>query len=90
MNEPIKNSLSNIEKRLEELTAIVTKRQENIFNKVIIDNDEFQRLFKISPNTADNWRKQGLIAFSQINNKIVYKIEDINLMLDKHYRSFKK
>lgn len=90
MNEPIKNSLNNIEKRLEELTAIVTKRQESIFSKVIIDNDDFQRLFKISPNTADNWRKQGIIAFSQINNKIVYKIEDINLMLDKHYRPFKK
>ena len=90
MNEPIKNSLNNIEKRLEELTAIVTKKQESIFSKVIIDNDEFQRLFKISPNTADNWRKQGIIAFSQINNKIVYKIKDINLMLDKHYRPFKK
>lgn len=90
MNEPFKNSLANIEVRLEELTAIVTKRQESIFNKVIIDNDEFQRLFRISPNTAENWRKQGLIAYIQIKNKIVYKIEDINLMLDKHYRPFKK
>ena len=90
MSEPFKNSLNNIEKRLEELSVIVTKRQENIFSKVIIENDEFQRLFRISPNTADNWRKQGLIAYSQINNKIVYKIEDINLMLDKHYRPFKK
>ncbi|WP_396191801.1 helix-turn-helix domain-containing protein [Flavobacterium sp.] len=90
MNDPFKNSLANIEVRLEELTAIVKKRQENIFNKVIIDNDEFQRLFRISPNTAENWRKQGLIAYIQIKNKIVYKIEDINLMLDKHYRPFKK
>jgi hypothetical protein len=90
MNEPFKNSLANIEVRLEELTAIVKKRQESIFNKVIIDNDEFQRLFRISPNTAENWRKQGLIAYIQIKNKIVYKIEDINLMLDKHYRPFKK
>ncbi|MBC7749020.1 MAG: DNA-binding protein [Methylotenera sp.] len=90
MSEHIKNSLKSIEKRLEELTAIVSKRQESLFNKVIIDNDEFQRLFKISPNTADNWRKQGIIAFSQMNNKIVYKIEDINLMLDKNYRPFKK
>ena len=90
MNEPFKNSLANIEVRLEELTAIVTKRQESIFNKVIIDNDELQRLFRISPNTAENWRKQGLIAYIQIKNKIVYKIEDINLMLDKHYRPFKK
>ena len=30
MSEPFKNSLNNIEKRLEELTDIVTKRQENI------------------------------------------------------------
>jgi hypothetical protein len=90
MNESIKNSLENIEKRLDELTALVTTKQESIFSKVIIDNDEFQRLFKISPNTAENWRKKGIIAFSQMNNKIVYKIEDINLMLDKHYRPFKK
>ena len=90
MSHPFQDSLNNIEKRLEELTKLVTKKQEKVFDKVIIDNDEFQRLFRISPNTADNWRKQGLIAYSQINNKIVYKIEDINLMLDKHYRPFKK
>jgi hypothetical protein len=90
MSEPFKNSLGNIEKRLEDLTIMVNKNQENILSKSIIDNDEFQKLFKISNNTAGNWRKQGLVAFIQINNKIFYKIEDINIMLDKHYRSFKK
>lgn len=90
MSEPFKNSLNNIEKRLEDLTNIVTKKQERLFDKVIIDNDEFQRLFKISPGTASNWREKGLIAYSQINNKIVYKIEDINKMLDDNYRPFKK
>ncbi|MGG7034478.1 MAG: helix-turn-helix domain-containing protein [Flavobacterium sp.] len=86
MSHPFQESLKNIEKRLEELTKLVTKRQEKIFDKVIIDNEEFQRLFKISPGTAANWREQGLVAYSQINNKIVYKIEDINKMLDEHYR----
>lgn len=90
MSHPIQESLSNIEKRLEELTQLVTNKQEKIFDKVIIDNDEFQRLFKISPGTASNWREKGLIAYSQINNKIVYKIEDINKMLDDNYRPFKK
>ena len=82
MSHPFQESLSNIEKRLEELTHAVTKKQERIFDKVIIDNDEFQKLFKISPGTAANWREKGLIAYSQINNKIVYKIEDINKILD--------
>ena len=90
MSHPFQESLDNIEKRLEELTHAVTKKQERIFDKVIIDNDEFQKLFKISPGTAANWREKGLIAYSQINNKIVYKIEDINKMLDAHYRPFKK
>ena len=90
MSHPFQESLNNIEKRLEDLSKFVIKKQENIFEKVIIDNDEFQRLFKISPGTAANWREKGLIAYSQINNKIVYKIEDINKMLDANYRPFKK
>lgn len=90
MSHPFQESLHNIEKRLEELTKLVTEKQVRIFDKVIIDNDEFQRLFKISPGTAFNWREQGLIAYSQINNKIVYKIEDVNKMLDANYRSFKR
>jgi hypothetical protein len=90
MSHPFQESLSNIEKRLEDLTNLVTKKQERLFDKVIIDNDEFQRLFKISPGTAANWREKGVIAYSQINNKIVYKIEDINKMLDDNYRPFKK
>jgi hypothetical protein len=90
MSHPFQESLDNIEKRLEELTHAVTKKQERIFDKVIIDNEEFQKLFKISPGTAANWREKGLIAYSQINNKIVYKIKNINKMLDDNYRPFKK
>ncbi|MBC5839301.1 helix-turn-helix domain-containing protein [Flavobacterium muglaense] len=90
MSHPFQENLLKIEKRLDELTSLVSKKQERIFDKVIIDNDEFQRLFKISPGTAANWREKGLIAYSQINNKIVYKIEDINKMLDDNYRPFKK
>ncbi len=90
MSHPFQDSLNNIEKSLEELTKLVTKKQEKVFDKVIIDNDEFQRLFKISPGTAANWREQGLIAYSQIKNKIVYRIEDINTLLDNNYRSIKK
>lgn len=90
MSHPFQERLTNIEKRLEELTKLIAKKQENIFDKVIIDNDEFQRLFKISPGTAANWREQGLIAYIQINHKIIYKIKDINKMLDDNYRAFKK
>jgi hypothetical protein len=90
MGNQYQESLENIEARLKTITDLITKKQEKFFDKVFIDNDEFQRLFKISPGTAANWREKGLIAYSQINNKIVYKIEDINKMLDDNYRPFKK
>ncbi|WP_276974595.1 helix-turn-helix domain-containing protein [Flavobacterium filum] len=90
MSLQLKESLQNIEKRLEDLTKLIVNKQEKYFDKIIIDNDEFQRLFKISPGTAANWREKGLIAYSQINNKIFYKIADINKMLDDNYRPFKK
>ena len=90
MGNQYQETLDNIETRLETLTNLIVKKQEKLFDKVFIDNDEFQRLFKISPGTAANWREKGLIAYSQINNKIIYKIVDINKMLDDNYRPFKK
>ena len=90
MGNQFQESLDNIETRLEILTNLIVKKQEKFFDKVFIGNDEFQRLFKISPGTAANWRDKSLIAYSQINNKIIYKIVDINKMLDDNYRPFKK
>ena len=84
------DSFNKLEIRLEQLTKLVSKKQEKVIDKMIIDNHEFQRLFKISPGTAANLREQGLIAYSQIKNKIVYRIEDINTLLDNNYRSIKK
>ena len=90
MSYPFTERVQNIEKRLEELTKLIAKKQESIFDKKIIDNDEFQRLFRISPGTASNWRAQGLIAYSQINNKIIYKIDDVIKLIEDNYRPFKK
>lgn len=90
MSELLQERLQNIEKRLDELTKILTQKQQKIFEKKIIDNDEFQRLFRISPGTASNWRTQGLIAFSQINNKIIYKIDDVIKLIEDNYRPAKK
>jgi hypothetical protein len=90
MSHPFQESLKTIEQRLEDLKKLVAKRQSEYTSDMFIDNDDFQRLFKISPGTATNWREQGLIAFSQINNKIYYKMTDVNKLLNDNYRPFKK
>lgn len=55
-----------------------------------LDNREFEQLMKISKRTSQHYRDTGLIAFSQVGNKIYYRMSDVEAMLEKHYhKAFK-
>ena len=91
LNHPFMVSIKAIEKRLDELTTELKTKQIQDPQYIFFDNADFIQLLKISPETATNWRKKGLIAFSQPSNgKIYYKLSDIQIFLDNHYRPFKK
>ena len=63
---------------------------QKAFSEQYLDNSDFIRMMKISPRTAQTWRDEGLISFSQIGKKIYYKIADVEAFIDKHYkRAFK-
>ncbi len=47
-----------------------------------LDNQEFCQLLKISKRTAQNYRDQGLVAFSQIGSKVYYKLADVHALLE--------
>ena len=56
-----------------------------------IDNQEFLLKMKISKRTAQTWRDEGKISFSQVGNKIYYKVADVQELLTKHYnKAFRK
>ena len=44
---------------------------------MIIDNEEFLNLMNVSKRTAQTWRDEGKISFSQIENKIYYTMYDV-------------
>lgn len=46
-----------------------------------IDNAEFIQLMKISKRTAQTWRDEKRIAFSQVGAKIYYKLSDVEALL---------
>ena len=59
--------------------------------EVWLDNQEMMQLLKISKRTAQHYRDSGMISFSQVGNKIYYKLSDVEEMLKKHYnKAFKK
>jgi len=50
-----------------------------------IENEGFLELMKISRRTAQTWRDEGIISFSQQGKKIYYRNSDIKIFLDANY-----
>ena len=59
--------------------------------EVFLDNEELIKMLKISRRTAQTWRDEGKISFSQVGNKIYYKLSDVEKTMDEYYnKSFSK
>ena len=85
----VDKNYESIEKKLTELIKKLEKRlvQESI---QVLDNSQFIDLMGISVKTAQSWRDSGLVSFSQIGNKIYYRVSDIKELLEKNHRKSSK
>lgn len=52
--------------------------------KDFVGNDQFIEIMGISKRTAQTWRDEGVIPFSQIGSKIYYSRKDIDALMEKH------
>ncbi|PWK19630.1 helix-turn-helix domain-containing protein [Xanthomarina spongicola] len=88
--EPFKDTTINEWKKLlerfETLLNTLEKRIPQDPDLILLDNADLLQLFKISHKTAQNWRDNKVIAYSQINNKIYYRLSDVNKLLDNNYK----
>ena len=77
-------------KRLDKIQHEVSSKQKSPVD-TFIDNQEFIQIMNVSKRTAQSWRDEGIISFSQIGSKIYYRMSDVQALLDKHYKpAFKK
>lgn len=84
-----KEQYDEILKRLNELKDEIVQLQKGTFRHVI-DNQDFIQLLKISKRTAQTWRDEGIITFSQVGGKIYYKFSDIEKLIDRNsHEAFK-
>jgi len=54
-------------------------------HEAFIDNSEFIQIMKISKRTAQTWRDEKRVAFSQVGAKIYYRLSDVSHLLSKNY-----
>ena len=70
--------------RLDELNKKLETQNQKPQN-TFLDNQEFIQLMNISKRTAQTWRDEGKVSFSQIGSKIYCQMSDVQKLLDKNY-----
>ena len=78
-----KDQYVEIMDKLEAIADTVSLRNDK--SEIFLDNQEFLMKMKISKRTAQTWRDEGKVAFSQVGNKIYYRLSDVEALLEKHY-----
>lgn len=72
--------------RLDDLNKQLVEKQKKP-QDTFLDNQEFLQLMNISKRTAQTWRDEGIVSFSQIGSKIYYRMSDVQKLLDKNYKA---
>ncbi|CAN1570391.1 Helix-turn-helix domain, group 17 [Spirosomataceae bacterium] len=80
-----KDQFDFINAHLEQIKSYLSNKQKDP-KDVFLDNQEFLQLMNISKRTAQSWRDDGVISFSQVGSKIYYRMSDVQALLDKNYR----
>lgn len=57
----------------------------SISGEFFLDNNEVCEMLHISTRTLQDYRDKGFIGFYKLEGKILYKLSDIQEMLEKHY-----
>jgi hypothetical protein len=76
-------SIGDFIERLQYLEEKLKKIQS--VKDVFLDNQEFLQVMNISKRTAQTWRDNRIIAYSQVGAKIYYRVSDIEELLNKNY-----
>lgn len=88
--QPTEDLFKEIQEQLKELTVILKEKQQMNPDDLFCDNQEFMQMMNISKRTAQMWRDTGFIGYSQLGNKIYYRIKDIRNLLEANYKPRKQ
>jgi hypothetical protein len=85
--ERIENIINRLDKQMTVVVANLKLNEKIDPEDVFFDNQEFMKLMNISKRTAQEWRNKKVIEFSQVGNKIYYRLSDIKKLLNNNYNT---
>jgi len=70
--------------RLDRISLELKQSQRTQPDEIWYDNQEFLSIMNVSKRTAAYWRTEEMISYSQVGNKIYYRLSDILDLLQKY------
>ena len=74
-----------LNKKLEELAELVTKRNQSETMNEWIESGEARKMLGVSQKTWQTYRDNRIIPFSQFGRKIYVKKADLEAFMESHY-----
>ena len=84
--EWVKNVHSNFDRLLASLEKLLSKQQPSVFNDELLTDKEVAHLLKVSRRTLQDYRNNGILPYTQVGGKILYRTSDIERTLMKEYK----
>lgn len=85
-HEWVKNVHSNFDRLLASLEKLLSKQQTSVFNDELLTDKEVAHLLKVSRRTLQDYRNNGILPYTQVGGKILYRTSDIERTLMKGYK----
>lgn len=85
-HEWVKNVHSNFDRLLASLEKLLSKQQPSVFNDELLTDKEVAHLLKVSRRTLQDYRNNGILLYTQVGGKILYRTSDIERTLMKGYK----
>lgn len=77
---------SSLDRVLDALERMAASCKIALNSERYFTDKELSEMLKVSRRTLQEWRNNGLIAYIQVCNKVLYRQSDIQVLLEKELR----
>ena len=85
-HEWVNNFHSNIDRLLVSLEKLFNQHRPSMFGDELLTDKEVAYLLKVSRRTLQDYRNNGILPYTQVGGKILYRTSDIERTLMKGYK----
>lgn len=85
-HEWVKNFHSNFDRLLASLEKLFNQHRPSMFDDELLTDKEVAYLLKVSRRTLQDYRNNGILLYTQVGGKILYRASDIERTLMNGYK----